>query len=228
MSLHGRNPRKEAEDEEAWLMTYADMVTLLLCFFIILFAMSSPDTKKFSSMSKELHEHGFFNNAIPTEDPYADLKEHLEMSLGASGYDKFIAVSKNPKFVSVELSSTSFFEPGSARFKPEAIPMLQLVTKQLLPLKDKKIMVEIEGHTDDSPINSEKYPSNWELSSARASTVVRYLIDQGFPKEKLRATGYAETHPKAPNRDTAGNFIAVNQELNRRVVVKMLKPDESE
>ena len=226
MSLLGRSPRKEAEAEDAWLMTYADMVTLLLCFFIILFALSSPDDKKFTTMSRDLKESGFLSNVIPPEDPYADLKEHLEMSLGASGYDQFIAVSQTPKFVSVELSSNSFFEPGVAKIKPEALPMLETIAKQLIPLKAKSIILEIEGHTDDSPIGSDKFPSNWELSSARASAVVRYLIEQGFPKEKLRATGYAETKPKAPNHDNAGNSIAVNQALNRRVIIKMLKADD--
>jgi chemotaxis protein MotB len=228
MSLHRRVLHKEPEDDEAWLMTYADMVTLLLCFFIILFAMSSPDSKKFSNMSRDLQESGFLSAMMPAEDPYEELKEQLEMSLGASGYDQFIAVNQTPKFVSVELSSHSFFEPGTTKFKPEALPMLQLITKQLLPLKEKKITIEIEGHTDDSPINSERFPSNWELSSARASAVVRYLIEQGFPREKLRAIGYADTRPKAPNRDTVGNSILANQELNRRVIVKMLKADESE
>ena len=226
MSIHGRI--QHSEDEEAWLMTYADMVTLLLCFFIIMFALSSPNKEKYAGISKALHEQGFFNNAIPTEDPYADLKEHLEMSLGASGYDKFIAVSKNPKFVSMELSSSSFFEPGAANFSPAALPILQTVAKQMLTLKDKKITIEVAGYTDSSPIASEKFPSNWELSSARAASVVRYLIGQGFPKEKLRAVGYAETQPKAPDHDTAGNPIPANQELNRRVVIKLLKQEEEE
>lgn len=223
--MHARRKR-EGEEEDAWLVTYADMVTLLLCFFIILFALSSPEPQKYASVATQLREHGFFNNEIPTEDPYENLKEHLEMSLGASGYDQFIAVSKNPKFVSMELSSGAFFEPGKAQFKPEALQMLQLVTQQLLQMKDGKIYIEVGGYTDSAPIATEQFPSNWELSAARASTVVRYLISQGFPKEKLRAVGFADTKPKAPEHDTAGKPIPANQELNRRVVMKLIKNDD--
>lgn len=218
--------KREHEDEEAWLMTYADMVTLLLCFFIIMFALSSPEPAKFANVAETLREHGFFNNSIPTEDPYEKLKEHLEMSLGASGYDQFIAVSENPKFVSMDLSSTSFFEPGQAEFKPEAIPMLELVTKKILEFKEGEVTITVEGHTDSSPIATEKFPSNWELSAARAATIVRYLIAQGFPKEKLRAVGLADTKPKAPDIDTAGHPIPANQELNRRVLIKLMKNEE--
>lgn len=225
MTLHRH--KKEAEDEEAWLMTYADMVTLLLCFFIILFSLSSPNPSKYANVATSLREHGFFSNAIPTEDPYEKLKEHLEMSLGASGYDQFIAVSKNPKFVSVDLASSAFFEPGAAEFKKEALPILEKVASQLLALKEGKVHIEVEGHTDGSPITTAKFPSNWELSSARASSIVRYLIDQGFPKEKLRAVGYADTKPKAPDHDTAGKPLPANQELNRRVIIKMVKDDDA-
>jgi len=225
--MRTRRPKPHDNDEDAWLITYADMVTLLLCFFIIMFALSAPNPQKVSEVAKALEQ---FEQAqkqtAPEEDVNEPLKEKIEMSLGASGYDKFIAVSKNDKFISMEVASSSFFQPGSAEFAPAAMPMLDLVVKQLMPLKDKKIALEIEGHTDDSPISSAKYPSNWELSTARASSVVRYFIAQGFPKEKIHAVGYAETKPKAPNEDAAGHPIPVNQELNRRVVIKLLKADE--
>ncbi|OYW13024.1 MAG: hypothetical protein B7X02_02975 [Rhodospirillales bacterium 12-54-5] len=135
------------------------------------------------------------------------------------------AVSKNDKFVSMELASDSFFEPGSADFSQKAVGVLQLAAKEIIPLAEKKIRIEVEGYTDNVPIATAKYPSNWELSGARASSVVRYLISQGFPAEKIRAVGYADTHPKAPNEDTAGNPIVANRGLNRRVVVKLLKPE---
>jgi chemotaxis protein MotB len=117
--------------------------------------------------------------------------------------------------------------PGSAKFSPEALPMLEMLAGQILPLAKAEIVVSVEGHTDDSPVNSELYPSNWELSSARAANVVRFLIDKKFPPQKLRAVGLAATKPKAPNRDAAGTPILANQDLNRRVVVRMIKGEDS-
>jgi chemotaxis protein MotB len=83
--------------------------------------------------------------------------------------------------------------------------------------------IRVEGHTDDTPIDTPQFPSNWELSTARASAVVHYFLEQGVPAERLRAVGYADTEPKVPNRDAAGNPIPANQAQNRRVVIKLEK-----
>lgn len=229
-----RRRKPEEENEDAWLITYADMVTLLLCFFIIMFAMSAPNQKELAKIAqamKQYHENLHLTGevdkkSLQDEDPTAQLKEKMEMSLGASGYDSFIAVSKNEKFVSMEMASSSFFKPGSADFDPAVLPVLEAISKELVNLKDKPITIEVEGHTDDSPISTAKFPSNWELSASRAAAVVRYFVDHGFPKEKIHAVGYADTRPKVPNRDTTGNPIIANQELNRRVIIKLLKADE--
>jgi len=214
--------RKDQDDEDAWLITYADMVTLLLCFFIIMFSMSSPNTTQFKKVAEALRKEGFYTSIIPTEDAYEELKQQFDMSLGASGYDKFMAVSESAQSVDVELSSSSFFQPGAAKFTRDALPMLKLMAEKIMPLKDEDVIIKVEGHTDDSAIKG-AYPTNWELSAARASNVVRYLIAQGFPPEKLQAIGMSDTHPKAPNRDATGTPIPANQDLNRRVVVRMVK-----
>lgn len=221
MSRHPR--REDDDDEDAWLITYADMVTLLLCFFIIMFSMSSPDKTQFKKVAEALRKEGFYTSLTPKEDAYEDLKQQLEMSLGASGYDQFMSVSASPDSVDVELSSSSFFMPGAAKFTRDALPMLKLMAGQVLPLKDQNVIIEVEGYTDDSIVKSPQFPTNWELSAARAANVVRYLVAQGFPKEKLRAIGMGDGHPKAPNRDAMGNPIPANQDLNRRVVVRMVK-----
>jgi chemotaxis protein MotB len=218
-----KRPRRDEEDTDAWLITYADMVTLLLCFFIIMFSMSSPNTTQFKKVAEALRKEGFYTSLMPKEDAYENLKQQFEMSLGASGYDQFMNVSKTPDAVEVELSSGSFFLPGQAKFTRDALPMLKLMAEQVIPLKDEDVRIEVEGYTDDSAVKSDQFPSNWELSAARAANVVRYLVAQGFPKEKLRAVGMADTHPKAPNRDATGTPIPANQDLNRRVVVKMKK-----
>jgi chemotaxis protein MotB len=215
------NRRRDDEDTDAWLMTFADMSTLIMTFFVLMFALSSPDGNKFKKVAEALRKEGFYADVGVTADPYETLKKDLSLALGASGYDQFIAISEQKDVVEVELASSSFFTPGSAKFSPAGIPMLELVTSKVLPLAKEDIVVEIEGHTDDTPIATAQYPSNWELSAARAANVVRYLISKGFPPYKLRAVGMGSSHPKAPNRDATGNPIPANQELNRRVVMKL-------
>ncbi len=224
MSL--RRTKTEIHEDEGWLITFADMSVLLMCFFVLLFALSTPDQSQMKSVAEALRKEGFYNDAIPTEDPYEKIKKQLSMSLGASGFDKFIAASETPKGIDVELSSGAFFVAGSANFSNEAIPMLDLISKQIAPLARADVRIDIEGHTDDSPVNSPQFPSNWELSAARAASVARYFASKGFPAEKLRVIGRGATMPKAPNRDTAGNVIPANQDLNRRVVVRMIKGDD--
>lgn len=228
MSQHSPHRRKHDEPEdEGWLITFADMSVLLMCFFVLLFALSSPDEQNFKKVSEALREKGFFDDKTPSEDPYEKLRDQLMKSLGASGYDKFIAPSESSRGIDVELSSGAFFVPGSAKFSADALPMLEMMAGQIMPLAKADITIEVEGHTDDSPVSSEQYPSNWELSAARASNIVRFMIAKGFPATKLRAVGLASTQPKAPNRDTAGTPIPANQDLNRRVVLRLLKGEDS-
>lgn len=223
MPGHPFKRRPEPPEDEGWLITFADMSALLMCFFVLLFSLSSPDMAQFKKISDALREKGFATGENPVEDPYDRTKKELTLSLGKSGFDQFVAVSTSKQGVDVELSSTSFFQPGQAKFTPEAVPMLQLISRQIAPLANRDITIVVEGHTDDTPLASTQFPSNWELSTARAANVVRYLIAQGFPANKLRITGYGDTQPKAPNHDTNGNPIPANQELNRRVVIRMVK-----
>ncbi len=222
-----KRTRREEPEDEGWLITFADMSVLLMCFFVLMFSVSTPDVTQMKVVAEALRKVGFYNDAIPTEDPYQRIKKQLSMSLGASGFDKFIAIMETPKGIDVELSSGAFFVPGSANFTPEAMPMLEMINKQIQPLAKANIMIEVEGHTDDSPVSSTQYPSNWELSAARAASVVRYLAAKGFPQEKMKVVGRGATVPKAPNRDAAGSVIPANQDLNRRVVVRLIKDEDS-
>lgn len=215
--------RDEDEDTEAWLMTYADMVTLLLCFFIILFAISTPNGDMIKKVAESLRKEGFYLDVGVINDPYEDLRKDLSLALGASGYDQFVAISEQDDAVSMELASSSFFERGSAKFNKQGVTVLDVISQQLMPFANRDFAVEVEGYTDDTPIATAQYPSNWELSAARATNVVRYFVAKGFPANKLRASGMGDAYPKAPNRDATGNPIPVNQELNRRVVVKIHK-----
>lgn len=221
--LHRLNPEPE---DELWLITFADMSVLLMCFFVLLFSISAPKENELKIISQSLREEGFFKDAIPTEDPYEKVKKQLAMALSASGFEQFISASSTPNGIDIELSSAAFFMPGSAKFTPQALPMLDLIAKQIAPIATAEVLIQVEGHTDDTPIQSEMFPSNWELSAARASNVVRFLVARKFPQEKMEVIGRADTMPKAPNRDATGNPIPANQDLNRRVVVHLARGED--
>jgi chemotaxis protein MotB len=223
IKIQVRSPRREETETEDWLMTYADTITLLMAFFAILFSLSDPNPEKYKQFATQLRLEGFMK--VDRESEEKELKKQLQLMLEDSGFDKFASVSETDKTIELELANTAVFEPGSARFNPKSIPFLQNLAKQLARFNKGAVAFEIEGHTDDSPIATPQYPSNWELSSGRASNVVRFLIAQGIDAKKLRAIGYADVKPKAANRDATGNPIPVNQELNRRVVVKIVKAE---
>ena len=125
--------------------------------------------------------------------------------------------------ISLELDSGAFFKPGTADLTEQAIPVLKSIYEEFASPIYQSFNVSIEGHTDDDPISSFKFPSNWELSAGRASTVVRFMIAQGMKKSRLKATGFSDTQPKVPNRDADGSPIKENMIANRRVVMRITR-----
>ena len=124
-----------------------------------------------------------------------------------------------------QCSDTAFFGSGSAALSDAGATILTKLLGTLLAPRFAGYRITVEGHTDDAPISSTLFPSNWELSSARAASVVRFLVEHGIPARRLRAAGYADTRPLAPNRDAAGRPIPENQAKNRRVAVVLERID---
>jgi chemotaxis protein MotB len=120
-------------------------------------------------------------------------------------------------------NSTAFFGSGSATLSNSGEVILQDVVTDLKSEEFKDYLVTVEGHTDDAPIGTSEFPSNWELSTARAAAVVRFFLDRGIPARRLRAAGYADTFPLVSNRDANGKAIPENQARNRRVVIALEK-----
>jgi chemotaxis protein MotB len=120
-----------------------------------------------------------------------------------------------------DFKTGDMFAAGQATILPAAEPLLDRVAQNLIFLGVTNYRVDIEGHTDDVPINTAQSPSKWELSAARASAVARFLISRGVKADRITVLGYADTRPKAPNRDEAGNPIPQNRADNRRVVVRI-------
>ncbi len=231
-----RDLRRNNENEGGapkWMVTYSDMMSLLLTFFILLFSMSTISSDKFDNLMSsfqnilsgsksdsilydgdnliDLHEE-----LIQTEEMYDKVSDYLEdQDLGSD-----VSVSMDSKGIFVEMKDAILFESGRAELKPEGIEVLKKL-EGLISDFDNELV--IEGHTDNVPMTSGRFPSNWELSTARAVTVVRYLsesldIDPG----RLSAVGYGEYRPIKPN-DTAENRAA-----NRRVNILIIFNEESD
>lgn len=221
-------PRKKLRKEDnGWSLTLADMMTLLLCFFVVLISVSRVDPNRYEAMSDVLAEAMKGKAApsqrqeqqalAPQERKEKNLFElQLELAKLIGPQSNAVELKLRPDAVAVNLKGGVFFQLGSADLTSEALSILDKLAR---PLTEAHYKLTIEGHSDNLPIQSDQFPSNWELSSARASSVARYFIAQGFPKDDIQVMGLADTRPLAPNEDKAGNAIPENQSRNRRVVI---------
>jgi chemotaxis protein MotB len=228
------------EVSEKWAIPYADFLTLLLCLFIALFAMAQAGkqaaleyaqafAKAFGmrlvpfqeSLPKQILPQPVVPRSEPTEKGRRIQRQtrELEEMLKRMGLEGEFKVSYEVIGIRLILQERILFPSGSAELKPETYPILD---KLYEILKDLPNPVEVEGHTDSIPIYTEKFPSNWELSTARASSIVRYFIAKGINPERLKASGYADTKPIASNATPEGRA------QNRRVEIVILNIKGSE
>jgi chemotaxis protein MotB len=220
--FHPPQSHAPAEDhgEGNWLVSYADMMTLLVGFFVILMSFSTMDPQKLEEAKKSITKE--FGGQYHV--PYSELVDRIKDAAQKLGVgDQFLIKQSD---VGVEISSrgTVFFDSGSADLKPEARSVLGNMIQAIM-IESKDFDIIVEGHTDDVPImRGGAFRNNWELSSLRACRVLEAFSADGYPKDHLTATGYGESRPLVPNRDSTGNGIAENQGQNRRVVIKVLKP----
>jgi chemotaxis protein MotB len=249
----------DAENEERWLLTYADMITLLMALFMVLFSMSVVNKSKLESLSQSLQEafsgkimpggksiehSGATDNVdkSPPEPPIPAIQpvvkaeakkreqeqkknedEQLrklkrEVDSYAKSHNlqnKLVTQIAQRGLVIRLLTDKVVFDSGRADLKPQAEPVLRQVAR--LISTDPSHPVMVEGHTDSVPIRGAQFPTNWELSTARASRVVRTLIQGGVGRSRLGAAGYAWLHPIASNATAAG------RSRNRRVDIVLLR-----
>lgn len=201
-------------DGEGWLVTYGDAITLLLAFFVMILSVSDINVGKVEALKEGLA--GLTKQKRPT--PFNDIKKELEKIVGQHGMADNVNVEIDKQGVKVEFSNFSLYDSGSAAIRPGAVPMLSEVSNVIRDTSHETHLVEVEGHTDDVPITSERFPSNWELSGARASNVVKYLIGKGVNKERLKASGYADSRPKQTLAE-GETYTAKQRAANRRVVI---------
>jgi chemotaxis protein MotB len=249
MARNAKQPVEDSGPGEGWLTTYGDLVTLLLVFFVVLYAMANTDLQNFQKIALSLRiafngasqypssdviqseqnesnaqpNQGaaplFFDNLPPKRRDFVRISSELTTFAQELGVQGEISVNMTMEGIIVSLSEQLTFEPGQSGLQPEVESVLDKVAELLDPIDNK---VRIEGHTDSIPTNSPMYPSNWELSVLRSVSVIHYLSNEaGLPPERLQAAGSAEFKPVAPNDTRA------NRALNRRVDIVILYPGES-
>ena len=188
---------------EPWMATFADMVTLLMVFFVLFYSVEKDNTEKFKSaidmMVEEDGPDGLAKimKVVDSTEIMQNLKEMRDATKAAQAEE-----SVEDRIV-LRVPGLNLFKKKSAKLTPEARPVLNEIVK-IIKTKGKNHKVFIQGHTDDVPIHTAKFESNWELSAVRATAVLRHFYDKGIDPEKLTATGYADTFPMVPNNTKEG------------------------
>lgn len=209
---------KKCEEVEDWMLTYSDMVTLLLTFFILLVSISKIDANQYEKVKAGMKK-GISD--VEIEQPLDNLKGELKNMLFQTNVDAVSNLTTDSDGIVLEIASSVFFGAGEATVTDAANPVLSKLATTLLGPRYTGFQIEVQGHTDDVPIATEHFPSNWELSSARATGVIRQLIAGGIPPNRMKAVGMADVAPKVPNRDLDGNPLPENQDVNRRIAIRI-------
>ena len=201
--------------EQDWIFTYGDLVTLLLCFFILLFSMCRTDVEKSKQISESLKgmppgSPFIFNGQSSNLDKASKELEQLEVP-------DDVTINASKAGVEVTFSKTVAFEQGSVSISEKAKKTLDKMLPIIGQLQNN---IEISGHTDESDSNK-KYPSSWELSVARASVIAAFLESKLIPIERIQVAGYGDSRPRF-NPDTA-----YKRNLNRRVQILLLPEDQT-
>ena len=174
-----------------WITTYADMMTLLFAFFVLLFSMSSPDPVKMSQIQDAMEKDPALKSPNEIQQEFQDIIEELKL-------EETTNIISDPRGVALEMDGDICFKSASTEIEIPLRTVLNAASEKILSNEKDFRMVIIEGHTDSDKIPEKLqkiYPSNWELSAARASSVVNYLIGQGVNSGRLQASGYADRWP---------------------------------
>jgi chemotaxis protein MotB len=230
----GEEKQMETAGMMRWLLTYADMITLMLALFIILFSISTINKVKLQRLVRDLgggfNSQDAINNppngmtVSATKDQLQAMQAQLQSYIQSNNLQNKVQTriqqeGKKRELVISLLSDKQLYDSGSADLKPETERILNEVYKQL---KSTTNEVRVEGNTDNVPIANAQFPSNWELSAARATGVARYLVEQdGLAPRRISALGYGEYRPRVPNDTDA------HRAENRRVDVVILDTDQA-
>jgi len=205
-------------DTNAWLATYGDMITLLMCFFVIFFSISEVNVALFEDL-----KNGFESDITnkETKSPISLLAKQLDSIYDNPADDNLdVEVDLLKRGINIRLASKDLFKSGDAQLSRSGRKTVDDIANSLLSIVERyNLTCDIEGHTDDTPIRSYKFPSNWELSASRAANVLRQMIDSGIPKEQSRAIGFSDIRPIIEPRDSTGSLVKGARAANRRVEI---------
>jgi len=251
--------RKHAEhvNHERWLVSYADFITLLFAFFVVMFAASNSDQKKAGQVAQAVQqafselaifepsgrqvplfkesaatstvafqEAQIMDRAAPKKADMEAVKAQLQEMLREELQSNLVRINQDARGVTVSLAEAGFFDSGSASVKAAGLSVLQRIAEKLQQTDQH---VRVEGHTDTTPIRTAQFPSNWELSTARATNVLQYLINNAkVPPERLSAVGYGQYRPSAANDTVEGR--AANRRVDLVIIsseAQKLEPAEA-
>jgi chemotaxis protein MotB len=238
-----RREEDEPESHERWLVSYADFITLLFAFFVVMYALSSVNEGKYRTLSNSLinafgrapggaiikgdgapqgavlavpmpHQKQRGTEIAPQEkEKMTNVARDILQVLSPLVKQGKVRITQTGRGVSIDINASVLFAPGDARLSDESSQALKAVAAVL---KNDAHAIQVEGHTDSMPIRNSIFASNWELSAVRASSVVRLLADHGIAESRLSAVGFGPTKPVGPN-DTSDGRLA-----NRRVAIAIL------
>lgn len=258
MARRRKRPVEEHEHQDRWMVSFADFITLLFAFFVVMYSISSVNKGKYETFSESLDQALFHNqkdekvdraqktiepiqvgevpthvqpielpNLVTVTEEEHELSEEImeekrrlnevsdefQRALQPFVESQLVGIKQHDFWVELEMNSELLFASGKAELSSKAIPVLAKVAEVVRNVSN---VINIEGYTDDVPISTGIYPSNWDLSSARATSVVKELIKNNIPPTRLSAVGYGEFHPVADNTTEEGRF------KNRRVVLVLM------
>lgn len=232
--MQRRKKRKQDDiNTNGWMDTYSDTITLLLTFFILLYSFAETDNEKFmkvaaafqgeivgQSITAEQKEklEGLPIPKLEKKNAYENLVDKVNGLLKENNLDDIVKIREEETGVVLQLSENILFDPAKAELKSNSKKILDVIS-QIIPQVDNEIMVQ--GHTDNIPIKTYKYESNWELSTARSTEVLKYFIhEKGFNPQRFSATGYGEYRPLVENSTEE------NRATNRRVDILIVQKKE--
>lgn len=213
------------ESRDRWLLSYADLMTLLLAMFIVLYA--AADHERAAKIASALSAQFGDGRAVSAPTGSGVLPAADSLVAARAAIDRVFAINTSlrnrarvkvtERGVVVSLTEAGFFAPADASIREDALPLLDALATAL---QESATQLRVEGHTDSLPIANARYPSNWELSAARAATVLSHLVKAGVPSSQMSVAGFAGERPVGDNNTAEGRA------LNRRVDLVVLRSNE--
>ncbi len=212
---------RSSSDDTGWLITLSDLTLLLFCFLAIWYVEqqqqdATAQTRKPAAATP--HESSAFKEHLAENanaEEWRVLKNELAGFLADAGMSKDVDITVAPDEILISFKDSFPFESGQAGLKPGALPVLEKVAA--VAVSRSALYLRVNGHTDDRPISTAEFPSNWELSSARASRVARHLIEKGVHPARIEVHGFAYHRPRVANEN------ASSRDANRRVEISLLR-----